>query len=79
MEHPLITDLDSLTLDQLQDRINDLSKKLSWAQKSKNNNLCFQIQMAIESYRNKYQQKQQEIWDAAKKTGNDYADKIDIS
>lgn len=78
MEHPLISDIDSLTIEQLQDRINDLSKKLAYAQRT-NADLARQIGMALETFRNKYNEKQQQIYDAAKKSVNDYSNKIDIS
>jgi len=78
MEHPLINDADNLNLEELQTRISDLQKKLSWAQRS-NAHLAQQISMALETYNNKYQAKQREIWDAAQKSGADYSDRIDIS
>ena len=78
MEHPLINDADNLTLEELQVRISDLQKKFAWAQRS-NAHLAQQIAMALETYNNKYQIKQREIWDAAQKSGTDYSDRIDIS
>jgi len=57
MEHPLITDTDSLTLDELSQRINDLTKKYSIAQNTGNAHLCNQIRMALETFRNKYQER----------------------
>lgn len=79
MEHPLINDISHLNVDELQTRIGELSKKLSWARRY-NAQLATQIQMALETYQNQYNQKQQAIYDAAtKKSGVDFADKIDIS
>jgi N-acetylmuramic acid 6-phosphate (MurNAc-6-P) etherase len=78
MEHPLIHNIDNLTLEELQTKISDLSKKYNWAVRT-NANLAQQIAMALETYRNKFQEKQQAIYDAAKKSGNDFSDKIDIS
>jgi hypothetical protein len=78
MEHPLISDADNLTLEELQSRISDLQRKLSWAQRT-NSNLARQIGMALETYNNKYQERQRAIWEAASKSGNDYSDRIDIS
>ena len=57
MEHPLISSLDSLTADQLQQKITELNKKLGIAYRTGNAYLCNQIRMAIESYQNKYQEK----------------------
>lgn len=78
MEHPLIQNIDSLTLDELQDRIRDLNRKLSWAMRS-NRDLAGQISMALETYNNKYREKQQAIYDEARKNAPDFGDKIDIS
>ena len=74
MEHPLITDVDKLTLEQLSDRVTDLGKKLTIAQRTGNGHLCNQIRMALESYNTKYQSKLQE----SNKTHN-FDDKIKIS
>lgn len=57
MEHPLIPNLDDLTIEQLGDKISELSKKLSIAYGMSNWQLVNQLQMALESYRNKYSEK----------------------
>ena len=62
MEHPLIGSLDELTVDELSSKVNELSNKLSIATRSGNGHLCNQIRMALESYRNKYQEKLQETY-----------------
>jgi hypothetical protein len=79
MEHPLITDIDNLTIDELQGKISELNKKLSFAQRIGNAQLASQIRMAIETFRNKYQQKMQAIQDNQNKNNPDFSDKIDIS
>jgi hypothetical protein len=79
MEHPLITDIDNLTIDELQGKISELSKKLNFAQRIGNAQLANQIRMAIETFRNKYQQKMQVIHDNQNKNNPDFSDKIDIS
>ena len=79
MEHPLITDIDNLTIDELQGKISELSKKLSFSQRIGNAQLANQIRMAIETFRNKYQQKMQTIQDNQNKNNPDFSDKIDIS
>lgn len=77
MEHPLITVDPGLTLDQLQDRINDLNRKLMVATRAGNGHLCNQIRMAIDSYRTRYsaiiEQQQKD------RQGPTFEDKIDIS
>lgn len=57
MEHPLIGNLDNLTIEQLSEKSSDLQKKLGIAQRSGNNQLCHQLRMALESYQVKYQEK----------------------
>ena len=75
MEHPLIGDLSSLTLDELGEKIADLNRKLSLAMRTGNGHLCNQIRMAIESHNVKYQEKLQESY---KKSDVDFGDKIKI-
>jgi hypothetical protein len=76
MEHPLIGNLDELTIEQLSEKINDLHRKLTVAHRSGNGYLCDQIRMAIESYSNKLRQRQQEQYEAAQQS---FDDKIKIS
>jgi hypothetical protein len=76
MEHPLIGNLDELTIEQLSEKINDLHRKLSVAHRSGNGYLCDQIRMAIESYTNKLRQRQEEQYQAAQQS---FDDKIKIS
>jgi hypothetical protein len=77
MEHPLIAVDPGLNLDQLQDRINDLNRKLMVATRAGNGHLCNQIRMAIDSYRTRYsaiiEQQQKD------RQGPTFEDKIDIS
>jgi flagellar biosynthesis regulator FlaF len=57
MEHPLISNLDDLSEDDLLQKITELNKKLGIALRGGNNYLCNQLRMAIETYQNKYQEK----------------------
>jgi hypothetical protein len=57
MEHPLIANLDSLTEQELLDKINELNRKLGIAYQTGNGHLCNQLRMAIESFQTKYQDK----------------------
>jgi hypothetical protein len=57
MEHPLISNLDGLSLEQLQERISELTNKLGIAARSGNGHLCNQLRMALESYQTKYNEK----------------------
>ena len=79
MEHPLINNIDNLTIDELQGKISELNKKLSFAHRSGNGQLANQIRMAIETFRNKYQEKMQAIQDNQNKNNPDFSDRIDIS
>ena len=74
MDHPLISNLDSLTTDELSSKVTELNKKLAIAYRMGNHHLCNQIRMAIETYQNKYQEK---IRNDQKGTG--YEGMIDIS
>lgn len=78
MEHPLVGNLDELSVDQLSTQISDLSRKLGIASRTGNAHLCNQIRMALENYQNKYQEKIQA--DYAKKLSDAKIDstKIDI-
>lgn len=73
MEHPLIGSLDSLSAEQLLDKITELNKKLTIAMRMGNGYLCDQIRMAIESHQAKYQEK------IRTDPGNNFNDVIDIS
>lgn len=55
MEHPLIGPLSALTVEQVQEKLNELSKKLNIAQRMGNGHLCHQLRMALETYQNQYQ------------------------
>jgi len=57
MEHPLIGSLDSLTEQELLDKITELNRKLTIAYQTGNGHLCNQLRMAIESFQTKYQDK----------------------
>ena len=59
MEHPLISNLDQHSTDELGVIIGDLNRKLGIAMRSGNAHLCNQIRMAIESHNVKYQEKMQ--------------------
>jgi len=73
MEHPLISNLDSLSEQELTDRIAELHKKLGIAMRTGNGHLCNQIRMAIESHQNKYQDR------IRKNPDNNFDEIIDIS
>ncbi len=61
MEHPFINDLSDKTLEQLQDTISGLHQKLTFAHRSGNGPLIHQLNMVLESYKNEYQKKINEM------------------
>jgi len=77
MEHPLIGNLDTLTVEDLSKKITDLNNKLGIAARTGNGHLCNQIRMAVESYQNKYQEKVQETYRKQIEDSN-FNSKIDI-
>lgn len=76
MEHPLIGDINDLTIDELNARVNELSNKLNIATTMGNGHLCNQIRMALETYRNKYQEKLRDSY--KKQDAVNFDDKINI-
>jgi hypothetical protein len=76
MEHPLISNIDELTLDELIEKINELNSKLTIGMRSGNSHLCNQIRMAIESYTNKLREKQAKAYE---ESNQNFKDKINIS
>ena len=79
MEHPLINNIDDLSMEQLQERITELSRKVGMAHRMGNAQLRHQVQMALETYQNKYRERQQALWKKDDDNGTDFSDRIDIS
>lgn len=61
MEHPFIHDLSDKNLEELQNTISDLNSKLTFAYRIQNQPLVHQLQMVIESYKNQYNKKMDEL------------------
>jgi hypothetical protein len=78
MEHPLINNVNDLTIDQLQSKITELNKKLNFALRTGNASLVGQLQMALETFNNQYRAKLQEQYEKSNR-GPDFSDRIDIS
>jgi len=72
MEHPLISNVDELTTEQLQEKISELTKKLGIALRTGNAHLCNQLRMALETFNNKYQER-------LRGSGTSFDEVIDIS
>jgi len=73
-EHPLISNLDHLTEEELREKIAELNKKLSVAYRLGSHHLCNQIRMSLASYQTKYQEKLRK-----NTSNNDFDDMIDVS
>jgi hypothetical protein len=73
MEHPLISNLNDLSAEELSNKISELYKKLAIASRSGNGYMCDQIRMALASYQNQYQEK------TRKDSDTQFDDVIDIS
>ena len=77
MEHPLIPNLDDLSMDQLQEKITELQRKVAIAHRMGNAQLRFQVQMALDTYQNKYRER---LMAPKRDDGTpDFGEKIDIS
>lgn len=74
MEHPLISNIDNLSTEELGAKISELNKKLSISWRLGNHHLCNQLRMAIETYQNKYTEKLR-----ASQSGTDLDGIIDIT
>ncbi len=61
MEHPFIHNLSDKSLEELQDTMSDLMKKLSFAYQMQNSPMIHQINMVLESYRAEHRKKMDEL------------------
>ena len=61
MKHPFINDLSDKTLDELQTTISGLMTTLTFAYRTGNGALIHQLNMAVESYREAYSKKMDDM------------------
>lgn len=73
--HPMIGDLSSKSLEELQTAIDGLNKKLTFVSRSNNFGMINQLMMALNSYRSEFAKRQEEIWS---KKSDKLVGKIDI-
>lgn len=62
MQHPFITDLSNKSLDELQNTLNDLTKKLNFVYRTQNSPMIQQLHMVIESYKAEYTKRIDEVY-----------------
>lgn len=62
MQHPFINDLSDKTIDELQNTINDLTKKLNFVYRSQNGPMINQMLMVLDSYKTEYTKRMDEIY-----------------
>jgi hypothetical protein len=74
--HPMIGDLSSKTLEELQETINNLNNKVAFMSRMHNQTMMNQLIMALNSYRTEYSKRQEEMWN---KKSEQLKGKIDIS
>ena len=61
MQHPFIHDLSDKSLEDLQTTLTSLNSKLTFAYRTGNGALIHQLQMVIESYRQEYTKKMDDL------------------
>ena len=61
MKHPFISDLSDKTLEEIQTTLSDLSSKLIFAHRMQNQPLVHQLNMVMDSYREEYSKKMDEL------------------
>jgi hypothetical protein len=62
MEHPFISDLSKLSMDDLQEKITELNKRLSFVARMNNTSMYGQLLMVIDSYNNEYHKRMDEMY-----------------
>lgn len=75
MGHPLIGDVSDKTMDELSEIISGLTKKLNYAYRIQHQPMINQLTMTLNTYRDEYQRKQNELW---KEESGVISGKIDI-
>jgi hypothetical protein len=62
MEHPFISDLSKLSMDDLQEKISELNKRLAFVARMNNTSMYGQLLMVIDSYNNEYNKRMNEMY-----------------
>lgn len=61
MEHPFVNNLSDKSLEELQEKISQLNKNLTFAYRSNNGPMINQLNMIMESYKMAYNKKMDEL------------------
>lgn len=69
MEHPFMPDISGKSLEELQDTLSSLNKKLTFAYRTQNRPLINQLHMVMEGYRKQVSKKMDEVF-AKQNIGN---------
>jgi hypothetical protein len=62
MEHPFISDLSKLSMDDLQEKISELNKRLAFVARMNNTSMYGQLLMVIDSYNSEYNKRMNEMY-----------------
>jgi len=62
MEHPFMPNISDKTVDELQESMNDLTKKLTFAHRMGQSFMINQIQMVLEGYKTEYAKRMDELY-----------------
>ena len=62
MQHPFINDLSDKSLEDLQNTIQDLTKKLNFVYRQQNGPMIAQMMMVLESYKAEYSKRIDEVY-----------------
>jgi hypothetical protein len=62
MEHPFISDLSKLSIDDLQEKIAELNKRLAFVARMNNTSMYSQLLMVVDSYNAEYNKRMNEMY-----------------
>ena len=79
MQHPLVENIDNLSLEEVMSKLNSLREKQRFVSRTGNADLMRQLLMVIECYEGRYQKLMAEFMDQARGNLGDITKKIDIS
>jgi small-conductance mechanosensitive channel len=79
MYHPLLDNLEELSMDQLAEKLNDVNSKISYAYRIGNYQMLQQLQLIQQAIQDKYNEKtKKQLESLNKKTSNSNNDSLDI-